>query len=186
MGKCTVTLLLSRAQQGDLVAENEVMPLVYARLKLIAQALMRGERTGHTWRATALVSEFFLQKLRRIKTPLNNREHYFSLAANAMRQVLVEHARYRSAARRLAPEVVADLLAVADEPALSLEDRLAIRRVFQSLGKIDRSAAESIRCRFVEGLTIAQTAEHVGKPAWKVRDDCDFGLSWMGKRLGRS
>lgn len=184
MSEASVTLLLSRAQQGDLAAENQVMPLVYARLKLIAHILMCGEKKGHTWRATALVSEIFLQKLRRIKTPLNNREHFFSLAANAMRQVLIEHARYRSAARRLAPDVVADLLALADQPALSLEDRLAVRATFASLSKIDRSAAESIRLRFVDGLTINETAARVAKPAWKVRDDCDFGLAWMGKRLG--
>jgi RNA polymerase sigma-70 factor (ECF subfamily) len=186
MTNASVTLLLSRAQQGDVFAEHEVMPLVYARLKTIAQVLMRRERQGHTLRATALVSELFIQKLRRIKTPLSDREHFFSLAANAMRQVLIDHARHRSASRRLAPESVADLLALADQPTLPVEDRLAVRQVFRALNKIDRAAAESIHCRFIDGMTIAETAARFHRPVWKVRDDCDFGLRWMGRRLGKS
>jgi RNA polymerase sigma factor (TIGR02999 family) len=183
MTNATVTQLLSRAQQGDVCAEHEVMPLIYARLKDIAGALMQAERQGHTLRATALVSELVLKKFRRIKTPLFSREHFFSIAANAMKQLLIEHARRRSAIRRLAPQHVADLLTFVDQSAPSTEDRLAVRQVFQSLSKIDSAAAESIHYRFVEGLTLQQTAARVGRPAWRVRNDCDFALDWMARRL---
>ena len=135
-------------------------------------------------RATALVSELFLQKLRHITAPLAKREHFFSIAAHAMRQVLIEDARRRSALRRVAAHAVTDLLALSGEDTLAAEDRFAVRQVFQALAKMVRAAAESMRLRFLEGLTISQTAERMGKPAWKVRNDCDFGLDWMGGRSG--
>jgi RNA polymerase sigma factor (TIGR02999 family) len=161
-----VTFLLSRAQQGDVSAERQVAPLIYERLRIIARSLMRSEKKEHTLQATALVNELFLRKLPGIKTPLHDREHFFSLASNAMRQVLIEHARRRNASRRVRPESVAELLLIASQSTSSdAEDLFAIRQ------------------RFVKGFTITQTAQRLNRPAWRVRADSDFGLTWMARQL---
>lgn len=183
----SLTLLLTLAQQGDGGAESQALRLVYDKLRTIARSLMRHERCGHTLQATALVSEVFLQKLRRLSTPIQNREHYYSLAAYAMRQVLIDHSRRARATRRdLTPDAVADMLLRAEDPFTVPEDRIAAQQAFAALRKLDASATECIRLRFLAGLTIQQTALQLHLPAWKVRAECDFGLKWMANRLGGS
>src|SRR4051794_16445226 len=115
--EATLTLLLSRAQQGDRLAENLAARLVVDKLRTMARALLGRERHGHTLQATALVSEVFIQKLRRLDAPIQNREHFYSMAAYAMRQVLIDHARARSARKRMPPDAVADLLMTTPSPS---------------------------------------------------------------------
>ena len=182
-----ITLFLNLAQQGDRGAENHVIRLVYDKLRAMARSLMSGERAGHTLQATALVNEVFLQKLRRISTPIQSREHFYSLAAYAMRQVLIEHARRsRAGRRRLSPQSVAEMLMRIESSHSIAEDRLAAHQAFRALADLDFAAAECIRCRFIDDLTIQQTAQCLNRAPWKVRADCDFGLNWMAERLGGS
>ena len=182
----SLTLLLNLAQQGDRTAESRALNAVYDRLRTMARSLLSRERRGHTLQATTLVSEVFLQKLRKLSAPITSREHYYSLAAYAMRQVLVDHARRGGAARRrVTTASVADLLISLESP-VAVEDQLGAQDAFAALASLDARAAECIRCRFIDGLTVQQTAELTRRPAWKVRADCDFGLSWMADRLGGS
>lgn len=182
-----ITLFLNLAQHGDSSAENHVFQFVYEKLRAIAGALLRGERSGHTLQATALVSEAFLQKLRHIAVPIQSREHYYSIAACAMRQVLIDHARrFGTDRRRLSSEVVAELLNINNGTARFPELRLAVQQAFRVLCRIDPQVAKSLQARFVAGLTIRQTALHFNQPEWKVRADCDFALNWMAERLGGS
>lgn len=183
----SLTFLLNLAQQGDRKAEGHALTIAYDKLRSMARSLLSRERYGHTLQATALVSEVFIQKLRRISAPIQSREHYYALAAYAMRQVLVDYARRSRANRRvISPEFVSDMLMQIEEAAASADDQLAVQQAFQALAKIDPSAAECIRCRFIAGLTIQQTADRLSRNQWKVRADCDFGLNWMAARLGNS
>ncbi len=182
-----ITLFLNLAQDGDRGAENHVIRLVYDRLRTIAGALISKERAGHTLQATALVSETFVRKLRGISAPFQSREHFYSLASYAMRQVLVEHSRCANAQRRrLTPQAIAEVLAMHGDSVKIVEERMAVQQAFRALAAIDRNAARCIQCRFVSGLTIRQTALQLRQPEWKVRDDCEFALNWMAERLGRS
>lgn len=178
----SLTLLLSRAQSGDRHAEGRALQLAYQKLKSIAGGLLRHERSGHTLQPTALVSEVFLRKLRRMTVEIRDREHFYSLAAYAMRQVLIDHARTRRATLPLTAESVAEMLSPGDG-GVPAEDRLAVRHALDALRGIDPGAAAAIVARFAEGMTISQTAEHLAKPVWKIRDDSDFGLAWMAERL---
>ncbi len=182
--EASLTFLLTLSQQGDRAAEGAAIGLTYQKLRTMARSLLSRERRGHTLQATALVSEVFLQKLRRISVPIESREHYYSLAAHAMREVLIDHARRRSAQRRHASvEAVADLLMSMKQPTAS-EDRLAVQQALSALAELDAKGAACIRYRFLEGLSIQQTAHRLGRPVWRVRADCDFGLSWMARHLG--
>ncbi len=181
----SLTFLLNLAQQGDRKAENQAIPAVYERLCAVARGLLRTERRGHTMQINDLVSEAFLDKLRRISAPILSREHYYSLAARAMRQILIEHARRTQASRRrISSEVIADLLLRIDCHSPIAEDRIAVKQVLQALAKIDGRATQAITYRFIEQLTIEETAQRLDCPEWKIRADCDFGLKWMAKRLG--
>ena len=183
----SLTLLLTQAQEGDLGAERRAMPLVYDRLCAIASTLMRGERDGHTLQRTALVSEFFVQKFRRFMTPLQNREHFYSMAASAMRQVLTDHARHNRALRRnRSPENVAELLTHVENSPCFGEEHLAVQQVFRALARLDPEVSECVRLHVVLGLTFQQIGKQRNLPAWKVRAFHDFGLKWMADRLGGS
>jgi len=180
----SLTFLLNLAQQGDRSAEDRAISAAYDRLRTIARSLLRRERRGHTMQTTDLVSEAFLQRLRRLSTPIQCREHYYSLAAKVMRQTLIDHARRTRAVRRhVSPEVIADLLMRVENYSPITEDRMAVKQTLEALGKIDSRAAKAISYRFVEQLTIEETAQRLNCPEWRIRADCDFGLTWMAKRL---
>ncbi len=169
---------------GDRDSENLAASLVVDKLRAMAKSLLGRERAGHTLRATALVNEIFLQKLRGLKTPILNRDHFYSLAAYAMRQVLIDHARFHSASkRRIPPDTVADLLMTSSNAAMNVETKIALAQGFEKLARIDRAAAAAIQCRFLEGLTIQETALRLNRPPKKVRGDCEFGLKWMADHL---
>ena len=180
--EATFTFLLNRAQSGDRAAESRVFRLIQGRLRRIAAALMKRERRGHTLQATALVNEAFLKKLSRVKLEIRDREHFYSIAAGAMRQVLIEHARLRGREKRMAPDTIAEGLM--RPTALAPEVRISVERAFDELGQLDLMTAQSLRLRFVEGQTVQETAASLGRPVWKVRADCDFGLKWMAAQLG--
>src|SRR5687768_9966681 len=96
----TVTVLLRDWRGGDQSALDALMPLVYAELHKLAASYMRGERAGHTMRATDLVGEAYVRLAEGTQPDLNDRAHFFAIAARTMRQILVDHARKRSAEKR--------------------------------------------------------------------------------------
>src|SRR5207237_2784316 len=98
-----------KAQLGDRIARDAVYKLAFYRLRVIASALLRRERAGHTLQPTALVSELFL-KLQRLETRILNEDHFFRMSARAMRQVLIDHARVKSTAKRVPLELIPELL----------------------------------------------------------------------------
>ncbi len=176
----TLTILLRRAQFGDRAAEQAAFSRMNDRLLRLASGLLRRERAGHTLETKSLLSETFLKKLRRLQVPIQDREHYFALVGHAMRQVLIDHSRYKRAAKRTDPLA---LQAQLFSPDLDVTTTLAVRDVLTRLRSLDRHAAEAIQLRYVEGLTIEATAQQMARPAWRVRVDCEFGLKWMSSQL---
>jgi len=176
--------LFEKARLGDSLARDAVYKLAFYRLRVIASALLRRERAGHTLQPTALVSELFL-KLHRLETRILSEDHFFRISARAMRQVLIDHARTGRPARTIPPDMIAELLWPAHQNAANPESSLAVKMVFEKLRALDPQVAETVWLRCVEGLTANEASRSQRREAWRVRADYDFGLQWMAKRLKR-
>src|SRR5713226_9462626 len=101
--------LFEKARVGDSVARDTVYKLAFYRLRVIASALLRRERAGHTLQPTALVSELFL-KLHKLETRILNEDHFFRISSRAMRQVLIDHGRGKKSAKKISAELIPELL----------------------------------------------------------------------------
>ena len=168
--------LLDKIRSGDSRAQSALYEGAYLRLRLIASSLLGRERRGHTLQPTALVGELFL-KLRGFEKRILDEDHFFGLAARAMRQVLIDHARARKGSKRVA--VDSALLRKHDQPEL----RLTARTVFQQLEELDPTAASTVWLRSVEGLTLAEVSRIQKREIWRVRADYDYGVRWMADRV---
>ena len=175
--------LFEKAQLGDGVALDAVYKLAFYRLRVIASALLRRERAGHTLQPTALVSELFL-KLRRLETRILNEDHFFRISARAMRQVLIDHSRVTKTAHKASIDLIPELLLPVRHTA-SPESVLAVKMVFEKLRTMDPQVAETVWLRSVEGLTVEELSRSQRREMWRVRADYDFGLQWMANRLKR-
>lgn len=176
-------VLLEKAQTGDNFAQNAVYKLAFQRLRVIASAMLRKERAGHTLQPTALVSELFL-KLHRLELTILNEDHFFRISARAMRQVLIDYGRAKRS--RTSPEAVREFLSMARDAGITSENALAARMVFEKLKAMDNRTAETVWSRTVEGLTVPELSRLQGREEWRVRADYEFGLQWMAHRLARS
>jgi RNA polymerase sigma factor (TIGR02999 family) len=143
-------------------ASAELLPLVYDQLKAIAGARMRGERTGHTLQATALVHEAYLKLVGDREVSWQNRAHFFAAAAEAMRRILIDHARKRKSEKRgggatRGPITVVDLAAESDPDQI-----LALEEAMTRLQGEDPRAAQIVNLRFFAGLSVDETTEATG------------------------
>jgi len=176
-----LTSLLNRLDDSP-ETEERVFQLVYGELRRIAHRLVSREADEGACQATELLHETYLKKLRGLKAPIRNRQHFYSLATRAMRQVLIEEARRRRAGKR-APVTagrVFDPGAGYQDPILSLE----IEPLLERLQTIDPRAASVVDLRFYLGCSLEETAEVLGASVRNVRDDWDFARVWLQKQLG--
>lgn len=176
--------LFEKARLGDNAARDAVYKLAFYRLKVIASALLRRERPGHTLQPTALVSELFL-KLHRLETRILNEDHFFRISSRAMRQVLIDHSRVKRPTSTISADRIPELLLAGKGSAVGPETTLAVKMAFEKLRAMDATVAETVWLRSVEGLTIHEMSRAQGREAWRVRADYDFGLQWMANRLKR-
>ena len=185
-GADTVTRLLRAAAAGDTRAPSELLQMVYAQLRAIAQRRMEGERQGHTLQATALVHEAYVRLLGREDAAWEGRAHFFRAAAEAMRKILIDHARARNAEKRgggkaaLSITNVADLADNADPAGILALDDAMVR-----FEKVDRQAAEVVRLRFYAGLSVEAVADTLDISPRTVRRDWAFARAWLRDTLVR-
>jgi len=156
-----VTRLLAEIPERD-DAAGELMPLVYEQLHAIARQRMREERAGHTLQATALVHEAYMRLVGDAAISWQSRGHFFRMAAEAMRRILIDHARKRKAHKRgggrsALPISVVDLAAVDDPDRI-----LALDEALEQLEREDERAAHIVQLRFFAGLSVDDTAEAMG------------------------
>ena len=174
-----VTQILSAIEHGDARAVDKLLPHVYGELRALAQHQMSGERTEHTLQATALVHEAYLRLVGVENLSWANRGHFFRAAAEAMRRILIEHARKRGRVKRGGRLTHVSLdaleLAVGENSGsfLVLDD--AIRR----LSEHDARAAEVVRLRFFAGLDIEQTAKVLDVSPMTVKREWRFARVWL-------
>ncbi|MBL8980899.1 MAG: sigma-70 family RNA polymerase sigma factor [Gemmatimonadetes bacterium] len=175
----SVTELLHRVGD-DPVAFERLLPLVYAELRQLASARLRGERPDHTLQPTALVHEAYLKLAGGVPQPFADRGHFFRVAARAMRQVLVDHARARRAAKR---DGAAALDAETRTEGPSLDDVIAVDAALDALAQRDARQARVIELRFFAGLGIEETARVMDISTATVKRDWLLARAWLQREL---
>jgi RNA polymerase sigma factor (TIGR02999 family) len=172
---------------GDRLAR--LLPLVYDQLRVEAQRLMRSERCGHTLQATALVHDAFLKLVGPREVPWQNRAHFFAAAAEAMRRILVDHARSKAAARRGGPDARRAALDLTGLPDPTSEQEsagfLVLDEAIGRLAEVDAEAAAVVRLRYFAGLGIDETAAALDVSAPTVKRRWAFARGWLAERIGR-
>jgi RNA polymerase sigma factor (TIGR02999 family) len=176
-----VTQLLRRVHEGDQGALHELIPLVYDELKRLASGRLRREGRPGQQQTTSLVHEAFLRMAGGRHPDYQNRAHFYAIAARLMRQILVDAARSRAAAKRAADEWQFD--DVADPAGRSTEELLAMDEALERLEKADPLKGRLIDMRYFGGLTAEESAEALGIPAHTVRRELRLAQAWLRREL---
>ena len=177
--------LLSEVTTGHCGPVNELLPMVYAELRALADGYLARERSDHTLQPTALVHEAYLRLLGDRNLTWQNRAHFLGIAARSMRQILVKHAKARRAAKRGGGQVTLpfdESLVPRDEPPC---DVLAIEEALTSLAALDPRLSRIVELRFFGGLTIQETAEVVGMSGSAVERDWSAARAWLHQEMKR-
>lgn len=181
-----VTRLLNAAAAGDPQAPNDLFALVYDQLRAMAGKRMASEPPNHTLQATALVNEAYVRLVGKSKTGWTGRGHFFRAAAQAMRHILVDHARARNAGKRGGGRAALSITGVADLAAMSDPGGfLALDDAILRLEQVDALAASIVRLRFFAGLQPAEVAEALGTSERTVRREWTFARGWLRDALER-
>ncbi len=178
-----VTALLGRLSDGETAALDQLLPAVYEELRRIAHSQLREEREDHTLRTTELVHEAYLKLVDHSAVDWQDRQHFFAVAARAMRQVLVDHARRQAAAKRGgdAPEVPLQKVTLPRETKTA--ELIALDDALDQLAEQDERAAKVVECRFFGGYTIAETADVLGVSRSTVKRDWRGAQAWLNRAL---
>lgn len=179
-----LTLFLDALRDGDGEgAERALMPHVYRELRAIATACMRGQRPDHTLQPTALVSEAYLKLFRRTDAKWNDRKHFFALAAKAMRQLLVDHARARSAEKRGGHREDLSLDAAVSQAAGFDFDLIDLNDLLDEMAGFDAAQARVVELRYFGGLEMQQIADVLGTSLSTVEREWRAARAWLFVRL---
>lgn len=178
-----VTGLLRQAQAGDRAALDELLPLVYRELKGIAARQLAGERPGHTLQATALVNEAYLRLVDQHSVDWRNRAHFFSIAAETMRRVLVNHAISRRAEKRGAGATLLALDEAVSFPERREVDLILLDDALTRLADLDRVQARIVEMKFFAGLSNEEVAEVLGKSDSTVKREWRSAKAWLAAQL---
>ncbi len=181
-----VTDLLGRWRGGDRQALDALIPLVYDELRRIAQHYLRNERPGHTLQSTALVHEAYVRLIKQDLPQWQNRAHFFAVAAQLMRQILVDHARAYRADKRGGGACKLTLdEAEKDSQPLDV-DIVALDDALKTLSSMDPQQGKVVELKFFGGLSIEDTAEVLGISASTVKRDWITARAWLHRELDRS
>jgi RNA polymerase sigma factor (TIGR02999 family) len=181
----TITGLLRDWRSGSQKAAGQLMELVYGELHKIARREMRRERGEHTLQATALVNEAYVRLCGGSDQPnWSDRAHFFAVAAQQMRRILVDHARRVQTEKRGGGQVRLELLE-GDGGTVGFDERLlAVDEALTRLYALDQRAANVIELRFFGGLSETEAAEALSISLATVKRDWDFARTWLAAQLG--
>ena len=178
-----LTVLLNRLDGAGNIQE-QVYQMVYAELRGIAHRLISQEPAENSYQATELLHETYMKKLRGLRVPIRNRQHFYSLATRAMRQVLIEEARRRKAEKRLPPAPAAAEWLTAGAGSQDPVRLLELEPMLEKLRELDPRAASVVDLRYFLGCSLEETAEVLGASVRNVRDDWDFARVWLLRKMG--
>jgi RNA polymerase sigma factor (TIGR02999 family) len=184
MDTTQITQLLQEASDGDKEASERLINVVYADLHRLASRYLSGERQGHILQTTALVNETYFRLFGGEPLRLNNRGHFFAVAATQMRRILVDDARSRRARKRDGVQIELDeafhVTSGKDAEVVALDDAL------NALAELYPENARVVELRFFGGYTNEETAEIIDESVAKVRRDWEFARAWLYDRLAAS
>ena len=177
-----VTRLLVEWSNGDQAALEELMPLVYEELRRLAGRYMRRESQGHTLQTSALVNEAYLRLIDQKKVHWQNRAHFFAVAAQLMRRILVDHARSRSRAKRGGG---AQMVSLAEQAATTEDvvDVVALDNALNDLAEMDPRKSQIVEMKFFGGLTNEEVAEVLKVTSRTVEREWRKAKAWLYKAL---
>lgn len=178
-----VTELLLAWSSGNPDAEQRLLPLVYAELHGLAASYMRRERAGHTLQPTALVHEAYMRLVDQDRVEWRNRAHFFAVAAQMMRRILVDHVRRRQAARRGENQPALSLTDVADLGVEISPDILAVDQALAALTAIDIEKGRIVELRFFGGLSNEEIAEVLGVSLATIARHWRVARAWLYRYL---
>jgi RNA polymerase sigma factor (TIGR02999 family) len=179
-----VTALLGDWSRGDPNALTQLLPLVYAELRRVAARQLRREQIGHTLQPTALVHEAYIRLVDQRQVDWQNRAHFFGVAAQVMRRILVDHARRRGASKRgdgvrcVSIDEAREVTAPDDLPILALDHAL------DRLDKVDAQLTRIVELRAFGGLTIEEAAHVLGVSASTAKRDWRSAKAWLHREIG--
>jgi RNA polymerase sigma factor (TIGR02999 family) len=179
-----VTELLVEWQNGSQKALDQLIPLVYEELRAIAGRYLSRESPSHTLQSTALVHEAYFKLIGQRRVQWQNRAHFFGIAAQMMRRILVDHARHQHREKRggPAPKLSLDEAIAQAEPEADV-DLLALDEALTALAEIDPRGARIIELRFFSALTIDETAEVLDISPGTVKRDWSAARAWLYREM---
>ena len=178
-----VTELLNSWSNGDQVARDELMALVYEELHRLAHQYMKRERPGHTLQTSALVNEAFVKLVDQRDVQWQNRAHFFGIAAQLMRRILVDHARSRQSAKRGGsgrPVSLDEALTMSDERSAEVVN---LHEALERLAEFDPRKSQIVELRFFGGLSIEETAEILAVSPGTVMRDWTLAKAWLRREM---
>lgn len=181
-----VNALLVRWQGGDADALESLIPLVYSELRKLARSYLRKERPNHTLQSAALVHEAYVRMAGNTPQNWKSRTHFFGVAARLMREILVDHARNRAAAKRgagLAPIALNEALGVGQQTNLDL---LVLDDALRRLAQLDERQCRIVELRYFAGFSIEDTSEALGISAATVSREWTTARLWLRHEIART
>jgi RNA polymerase sigma factor (TIGR02999 family) len=178
-----ITRLLADWSNGREEALAELLPVVYGELRRVARRSLRRERPNHTLSATALINEVYLQLVDQAAVQWQNRAHFFGIAANLMRQILVQHARRQQTAKRGGGRYLLELDEAAVVPTERPVDLVALDEALSELAERDGRKRRIVELRFFGGLSTEETAQVLGISPRTVKREWRLAKAWLYHEL---
>lgn len=178
--------LLIAWNNGDEAARDELLPLVYDELRRLARRHLQRERPNHTLEPTALVHEAYLRLLGEEGTTWENRAHFFGIAARLMRQILINHAEARNAARRGGGAIKLSLTSADRRSGDSDMDLIALDDALKALSRLDARQAQIVEMRFFGGLSVEETAAVLDLSPATIKREWSTARAWLRREIDRT
>ena len=178
-----VTALIGDWSRGNRAALNQLLPLIYAELRRVAARQLRNERADHTLQPTALVHEVYIRLVDQRQGDWQNRAHFFGVAAQVMRRILVDHARRHDASKRgdgvrcVSIDEARDVAASNEIPIIALDQAL------DRLGRVDSDLARIVELRAFGGLTVEEAAHVLSVSPSTAKRDWRTAKAWLNREL---
>jgi RNA polymerase sigma factor (TIGR02999 family) len=178
-----VTQIVNKITAGDKLAAEQLFPLLYDEFRKLARRYLKNEAFGHTLEPTALVHEAYLKMVDQTRVEWHGKTHFFAVGAQAMRRILVDHARRRHRVKRGGGRLRITLdesLAISTEKS---EDLLALDEALSKLAEVDPRQATIVELRFFGGLSVAEVAEVLGVSKRTVEGEWTMVRAWLRREL---
>lgn len=181
-----ITQILQQWSEGDEKAVESLFPLVYEELRRLARNYLAKERSGHTLQPTALVHEAYMRLIDQTRTTWQSRVHFYAVAANMMRRILVNHARDRATEKRGGSAQRFSIENLDILPEQTAGDLLDLDEALEKLKKLDERKCRVVDLRFFGGLNEDEVAEVLGVSEKTVRRDWQFAKLWLYRELSQN